>query len=617
MTERTSGTKGFPTSLIYAFRHWMRFLASSVSRREINKSAAALHCSSGRIPGALELLEGQYLVMSRKLAELGPATRELVERGGGLAKLASGQDRAKAHIERAGTLIQGFLDRLTGMQLSLAALIADLREADRGIRLLLRSERKLADAIAPLDYVQVMLKIEAARLPADRQEVFDGLAGEIAEVCLRTKESCETNIESLSRLEDHVRGAIDGVEKRQCERQTALESSREETARVLRQLSADIQKNEGRERAVTAATSGLAIEVNHAVIALQTQDIVAQRLAHAKIGLLDAEAAARRYAGSQRETDALKAKALLRVESEQILSIGDDMTRAGAEISRTTESLQNHLRAFQADSRAWREFAGIGDSFEGTVQVLLDSFAKCRELLSDFAASIGEAEALVRPCEAMAGKAISSVQTISAFMRLIALNGQIHAIKIGDGTGLEILAAHTSAISTATTEIGVDTGQGAERLSGYLRSGTQKMAALRTAFEGESARIHTDADAEETFLREFRASARGEMHELTSAMQTARSASEGLLVHADCEPIQTLLEELRDCAMGLEILLESRMSRPPRDLAGFAAGLRSRYTMSRERAAHDRAFGAETQELVAMADSDNASTLAAEGVELF
>jgi hypothetical protein len=359
----------------------------------------------------------------------------------------------------------------------------------------------------------------------------------------------------------------------------------------LREVAEGIRRNVDRKLQLMDATEGLTAEVNRAVMALQTQDIVAQRLEHARQGLLEAEAGARAFVRSGLAGDALHAAAVLRVEGRQLASAAGDLAGAEKELEREVRAIHSHLETFDADCVTLRQFSEITASVKGTVQALLDAFGEIRKLIAETAQWVNETEGLVRPCASLAQNATNAVEEIARQMRLIALNAQIHAVKVGEGTGLEVLAAQASAISALTTGVGERSAAGAERVAGLLASSLERMGALAARCRAERERLNGEAGVEEEALHDFRDLALLEVRELGGALARAVEAGDGLLAGADCAGAVKLIGETQKAAADLERLIGRGARAHKGQLAQRAAGLKAKYSMERERTAHREALG--------------------------
>ncbi len=533
----------------------LRLLGAISFRRgpRVEDGARALRNRVERIPESIRKAELQYRAVSENLGQLGSAARQISNRSASLAELADGQSHALAHIEMGSTLIEAFFSRIADLQATLGNLIRDVREAGDCIRQLQRGERNLADAIAPLEYVQVMLKIEAARLPAGHQEVFSDLSKEIAEVCLSARTSCVDTIASLSALDDSFRRAVDSEERRLVEKRSFIDSARLETTEAVKRLAADMSHNAARPPDVRSAAAGLGRDVDRALLVVKAQDTLAHRLDRACAGLLAAA-----------EACSEGSKGLLGRHAGELRSIAEDTSGVDREIAHISGGLQAHLRNLESGVAN-----AAADSIDRAVRALQDRFTQTRSLLSDASATIRGVQELIAPLESSTGKAGSSVRQISALMKLIALNGQIHAIKIGNGTGLEVLAAHTSAISVATTEIGIATGEVSAKLAELVRSTLNRTAELTTAFEATDTWMTEEAGAAEELLHGFQASVDEEKRELALAFRQAREAADYVAVPAGQTELHDMLGDLCEATLQLEAIVDHG-NRKPEWHSGFA-----------------------------------------------
>ena len=597
-------------------RRWLTAIRAVRRKTRLLNAADRVVITASRIPAGAAALERQYLAMHESLAALGPVARELVDRGKRLVDLASGRDMAQANFERAVGLIEGVLAALAKIQDSLSDLIPGLRQTAISIGSLLKVEQDLAAAIAPLDSIQIMLRIESALLPADRQRAFGGLTEEIFALCLRAKIASAANLESITALRRSLNAALTGVEKQHLERQRTLQRRRSDVADALHRIAGEIQRNAGKKLEITTATKGLQAQLSCVVVTLQTQDIVAQRLDHSREGAAKAVAAARDFAGEWGRDAALRARALLRVEEKQLESASADLAGAARDLGSAVDAIHAHLRAFDSDCLTLREFGEITASVNGTVQVLLDSFESLRRLVKETAQCMNEIKAMLRPCETLARQATDAVEEISTAMRVIALNAQIHAIQIDERTGLEVLAAQACAIAAATAEIGARAGKGAEDIAELLGSGLGHADALLRECQDARERLEAGATAEEEALHALRNAALTEVQAMGQAIECARQASSGLSAAAGAAGALEIVEELRRAALDLDSLIMSVDGSPETDLGGYAEDLKSSYSMLKERMAHGRALGSEAG-LAAIEEPEKTQALTPAGVELF
>ena len=239
------------------------------------------------LPQATEKLERCYLDLSKSLERLARVASDLVGGARQVVAMASGKDTGETDFQHAFNALAAPMDYVS---LALAELpqVADaLESAAAEAGRLVALEQALDQALAPLRFTQMMFSVESASLSEADRESFGAVTSEIGALHQRVQVSLRQHFEALIETRKSLCKALSELERYSAERGPEVGRRRRQVAEAVEGLQKEIQKTSRRDVRLTSTTEALAAEVNRAVVALQTQDIVAQKLDHARRGLSD------------------------------------------------------------------------------------------------------------------------------------------------------------------------------------------------------------------------------------------------------------------------------------------------------------------------------------------
>jgi hypothetical protein len=154
-----------------------------------------------------------------------------------------------------------------------------------------------------------------------------------------------------------------------------------------------------------------------------------------------------------------------------------------------------------------QDFKLLTTSFDGMVQVLVETIEEVRNLVSATVASAAEAYELLRPLGGLASDLTGVVRSISARMHLVGLNVQVQAAWAVDqrnGSGLEVLSARTTEISREANCISEAAATQLDELAAGLADTVGAFGQLKTAGLAQQAALNVQGRQEEENLHSFR-----------------------------------------------------------------------------------------------------------------
>ena len=365
-----------------------------------------------------------------------------------------------------------------------------------------------------------------------------------------------------------------------------LHHKQEQMNRSLVSLADEIASSRGRDVQLTKASSQLAQQVNRAVVGLQAHDIVSQKLAHAQAGLQEVlDAVARCRAGEMPAFE--RVPTLAGIEAAQMEAVVCELERSGKLLRDSVRGISGELERLESECLMLREFHEITASVNGTIQVLLDSLGGVRGLVGTTVSIAARTEEMIRPVGAAAASLTSTVEGVAHEMRMIALNAQIQAIQIGHGTGLEVLAAHTSEISGAITGLGAKIAEELADTAAKLARDIDRLARLRALGESEMAKLTTEGVREEASLHGCRDEMLEQVRHVGQLLEEAQGVGKGMLASIDLGPAAQRISEVQARVARL-VEASAALGRPfaGSNAAAHADSLQRSYTMASERVVH-------------------------------
>ncbi len=302
----------------------------------------------------------------------------------------------------------------------------DLDELERLSRRILRIETDIQDQMRPAEVVQVLLRIECARLDEVARAPLEALSIEIARTCQKMAATMEEEFALVEQTNERVMGMIEHVRMLE-NRQLFARQRREELTADMQLLQADAQVMADQNEMLTAISRDLDRAVSGVMQAMQFQDIVGQRWDHIQQGI---DTIARTPAWN----DEAAFQCLL--QHAQLVEANTEMAEA---LGRIDESFKS-VRA--ASTRLADELQStMGDARRKEVHVRMHAVLhEALDMIRSNADEMRSADAMIAPLVDVAGKMGNHLGNVSHEMRIIALNAQIQAARFGSGTGLEVLA---------------------------------------------------------------------------------------------------------------------------------------------------------------------------------
>lgn len=335
---------------------------------------------------------------------------------------------------------------------------ADLDALDQMSRRIQGIEYQIEDHMRPAEVVQVLLRIECARLDEVARAPLEALGVEIARTCEKMKRTMESEFRLVEQTHQAVVSMIEHVRNMESNQQKAA-LRRQELSLEMEELGKEAIEQAERDQFVTVVSKSLEQAGAKLIGAMQFQDIVGQRWEHVEHGFA---------AISAGDPKAAETGFQAMVQHAQLVEANAEMAQA---FCRIDECLEASRQAEQDLGEQIR--ATIGDTNRQAMNVRMHALLfEVWDMVRANEAELREVDDLLSPLVAVAGKLGRQIGDVSHEMRMIALNGQVQAARFGSSTGLEVLAESLRQIADLVAASGNDLDEDSrqiERIATDLR----------------------------------------------------------------------------------------------------------------------------------------------------
>ena len=537
-------------------------------------------------------LEKNFLQIIEALDAQGRMSESLVAQSEKLLGYVTGSVGGDVELQKAIDLLGQPLGFVRSGHERTSRLIERLKHHQSQLENVGRHEAVLNGTVAPLKFIQTLFRVESATLPAEVQGIFTGLTKDIENLQTRVTDIFGEQFQSLASARFTIRELIGRLAEQTARQERVSREKQELIGSSLEALRADMRENQNRDVRLTRTSRSVHETIGRIVTGMQFQDITRQKTEHvlAAVAEMDERFSAMR-GGSGRAASAEHLRFLreaARLQIGQLESIRADLAGAEAQIRASFDRLAADATEIDQECVNLGTFKSVSAAEDGMVQSLLNIVAELRLLIAGTVAVQQEAYETIKPLGGLASNLTGVLRQLSVNIKLIAINAQIQAAHVGQGTGLEVLSERTSAISDEiyrlNEKVGIDLDgmvAGLEEVVAEFRSlsdtGQEQRRLLAEEGAQEELRLHAYRDATLQCFISVGSSA-GELEQ--SIRATLASVRFGALADQMIDP---LLDALRDVLRAVE---DSGVAARHPDDQRLTRHLTANYTMASERAVH-------------------------------
>lgn len=558
-------------------------------RRQLTQLRENLVSSQTQIEVLGSQLEQRFLTIGSHLDQLSEASDRLLASSECLAKLAIGEHENRAVLATATQALQTALHQVQTQEEASQEFALTLTTHLEEITKARSHEVTLRSCLAPLRPIQTLFRVSAAALEADAQGTYASLAQEIDQLNQQVTALLSKQFQSLADYRTRIGQLVQRLHDTHQSQQHALAADAEHLTGSLNSMHTALLQSQGRDLRLSAAARACHEQVGHLVMAMQFQDITRQKLQHV-------ETAFRRLAESLSDVsldDATAADlhATAAVQLAQLETVEHELREAETKMLHAVTRLLERVEELTNEGVQLRQAPTLIATDLGVVAELLTGFGGLRRLVTNDAAMRAEAHQALDPLAGLASNLTGSMRDVSLRIKFIALNAQIQAVQIGNGTGLEVLSQHTCNISDEVARL---SERAAVELDALITSFAALLASCRElnqqALE-QQAWLDSEGTGLESQLARFRSAGEVQLGAVANLGNELRAQLAGAradlsFYEAAAPSFDLLRAPLTELAA---LTAHARHARRP--VRGLTEELQGHYTMASEHATSATALG--------------------------
>jgi len=569
-------------------------------RRDLPPCFAQVQAQASAVDCAMKEIEERFLQIGTSLENITTTGRDLVAHCESLISLALGQGGGEIMIEDAAQHIWRAVEFVENNDRNMEQLIRQLNNSSERISQTLATEQTLVRTLAPLNFVKTLFRVESACLPPDVQDMFYALAREIDRIRMRVEGGFREKFQLIREIQAILTNAISHLLNEQSHAKKSVAGLRQHMTDSLAAMKVSYEKNRDRDTRLSGVSHALDDETGRVVMSLQSQDILNQKLQHIRTVLEEMET---RFASlpldrSSACTSLHFIEQSGRIAVAQLSGMAEEMTKAGQTIGDGLNQIIRQMEALDGNCLALRDLDTVTTGVDGAVQILLDSVADVQQLMKTADHQAKAAHETIAPIGGMTTNFTGFMRELSLEIQLIGLNAEVQAAHVGQGTGLEVLSAHTSSISRETSELSEALAKDLDTLTSGLDQVVAGFREIREENANFSKELVCEFNKDTESLHDYRDSSLKVLLHISELLPQLAVNTRSALDHVDfasvaCSPLlalQNAVAELADAAH-----TAARQSGVKVETKGLTDHHIDRYTMRSEVDIHHNAINGENQ----------------------
>ncbi|MCH6256924.1 hypothetical protein MLD52_10220 [Puniceicoccaceae bacterium K14] len=400
---------------------------------------------------ATATLESVFGNLSENIIEIDSRTESLKNHCHTLLELAGGHNNGTTIILEAAQALEDpmqYIEESLDKRRDLKNLMS---VCEKITNTLLHRQNEMIEKLKPLKFMLVFYKIEAANLTAEHQSTFITVSDEFLRLHTMVDKTFRENIEKLTDAKSRISRAVDNFVQEHNNHTRQVKRHRNIISDTISSLNRQLSENSLQNTDLHYATEHFQSALEKLVIALQTEDIFRQRCQHIEDSL-------------DNKPNHLSNLAWALLNSRKIDAAAREMREASKQVDESLKAILTQANELNDISVSMKQFKHMTASADGMIQILLDSFDGMYGIFKHSEKLSSDAQEAVSPVKSLVSGLSVIVNRVSINIQFIALNAQVKSIQVGEGSGLEVLAARTAEISTELKELGDETEKDIEKM---------------------------------------------------------------------------------------------------------------------------------------------------------
>ncbi|MBC2606745.1 hypothetical protein [Pelagicoccus albus] len=539
--------------------------------------------------------ESEFLMVGGALESLHSNSEHLKQESSTMLELSQSEQNP---VKRIDNSLQPHLQFIGSSADSVKELVTTLENSSQSIGSTLAFEPQLEQTFSQLTYIRTLFAVEAAPLEQTDKVMFTSLVEEIHRLQTDVTGIFKDNFEALKKHRSKIDQISQSLKQQASSQLKVLDESTRELENSLRSQTEILEQNIATSSRLNTYGDEISNCIGNAIISLQTQDIVSQKLGH--IYETSDETRERFEQAETTKNKAQKTEHLRFIENasmvivNQIESIKDELRSADQSVDKSMRDIISSIKSMDSESQGSSSNRLVNEGESARGKSLIRVFEKADQTVSNIEKFLKEAFRTIEPIRSQTDSASSTIMTLSAQLHLIGLNAEIHAARIGGNTALETLSAKTSEISVETRDLCHSISSQLDTLSAVLIENVDQLETIQRQASQAHETISSELPLEKENLEEqndLYAHAQVGAKQVT---ETLRSLTQNQSERLEFE--ETMLEALdgmQENQRKISSLAKKAADRlkAKADVPMIMSSLLSRYTMRSEKEVHLKTLG--------------------------
>ncbi|MEM9158307.1 MAG: methyl-accepting chemotaxis protein [Verrucomicrobiota bacterium] len=488
------------------------------------------------LDNSISNVEAAFGHLSQNISDIHERTQFLRRDCQTLLRLAGGhQNGASVLLEAAKTLEEpmAHIENSLSKRKKLGALMAECEEiADN----LLHRQKDMIGKLQPLKFMLVFYKIEAANLSAEHQSTFITVSKEIMRLHQMVDETFRKNIEQLTHAKGKIAHAIRRFDHEHSKHSKEVSAQRKEISNTIATLNQQLERNSLQDTDLNHVTQSFQGAIEGLVVSLQIEDIFRQRCEAIKQSLAE-------------KPCGISSQAWALLNARKLDTASSEIAKSSKDVEESLASILAQSNELDQVSVGMQQFEHMTASADGMVQILLESFDSMKEVFVHSEKLSNESREAVSPVKSLVEGLSVIVTEVSINIQFIALNAQVRSIQVGEGSGLEVLAARTAEISAQLRELGSSTARDIEKIQTAVESLSSLIDEDHSSNAVQSRKLEDSGSAMVEQLHQLRDQTFDSLSQVADTMNGVRSLVE--TGQQKLVELPSVAEQLSQCSQSI------------------------------------------------------------------
>ncbi len=410
------------------------------------EEAAQLGSLTSHINTTISEVESVFHKISDNLDVIDEKTKRLRKDCQVLLESAGGQNDSTQLLFRVAAVLEGPMTFLNSCLQHHQRNQELMESSQKSAGDLLQMQNDMVSSLEPLKFMLVFFKIEASQLSEENRQTFHSVSEEISHLHVLVDETFQKNIKNLQDARSAIVTAeINSRSEREAQSKLIGEKQSEITG-AIKALKDQIESNSRNSADLDISANSFEQAIGKLVMSLQYEDIIRQRCE----SILE---------GIDQKPEGVSTTSWQLVMATQIETAAEELRQSSGELNSGLNSIAFQAKELYRASTTMDQFEHITASADGMVQMLLESLDSIRSMLTQSTELSKDSREAIQPVQNLTKELSAIVFEVSIKIQFIALNAQVRSIQVGEGSGLEVLAARTAEISAELRDLGDSTAK--------------------------------------------------------------------------------------------------------------------------------------------------------------